>query len=512
MPITLGTGALGITDVVAVARDGAGVELGGEAYEKLNRARHLIERWAKENKPIYGVTRGLGGRVTMEVGEAERNSYSAAVVRARATGGGGYFDRQTTRAALFSRAAALAMGGAGVRPLIIETQIAMLERGVHPLVPQVGSVGASDLALCANLALPLMGEGRAEYAGEILPGREAMRRAGIPVVQLLEKEGLALCSANSISVGLGALVLQQVGELVELADAIVALSFEAFRANLSPIDERVVEARPAPGQRAAAHSIRQMLSGSELFLPGAARRVQDPISFRCASHVHGAVRAGLDFARPNIEIELNSTADNPLILLDDEDVLSTGNFHTPAMSIAFDALRLALSEMSNMSSERVARMMQPELTGLEGQFLSSRGVTRSGLGLLRIAAHTLMREVRYYAAPVSHDDSTALGVEDQAPFTPVAIRRTAQQLEYLVQVLACELIVSAQALDIRAPRGIAPVAQTLRDLVRTEVAALDDDRTTTEDIEAVTAMIRSGKALAIVREARRLPTSVNRCA
>lgn len=498
--IVLGQDQITIADVVAVARSNAPVRLGVDARAKLEQGRALIERWSRENIPAYGLTRGLGSRVTIEIQESDRSDYSAAIVRARATGGGGYFDSTTVRAALFARAASLAQGGGGVRPVIIETQLAMLDKGVHPLVPQVGSVGASDLALCANMALPIMGEGRAEYLGQVLPGAEAMKRASIPTVQLLEKEGLALCSANSISIGLGALVLQDLADLAELADAILALSYEAFRGNPSPFDSRVVAARPAPGQVAAAASLRRMLQGSQLFEPGVPRRVQDPISLRCATQVHGALRATLDFARPNVEIELNAAADNPLVLPDDELLLSTGNFHAPAMAIAFDALRLAVAEFSTMSSERVSRMMQTELSGLEDRF-TNRGPTRAGLGLLRLAARTLNREVRYFSSPVSNDDNTSDSVEDQAPFTPVAVRRTLQQIEYLRQVLACEWIVSAQALESRGLDKVAPVVDALVNLLRTVVEPLDDDRSTTQDIERATDLIQSGAALAAVRDA-----------
>lgn len=500
MTIALGQDQLTIADVVAVARSNAAVALGTEARARLAAARDLIERWSREDKPVYGLTRGLGGRVTMEISAAERLSYSAAVVRGRASGGGGYFDSISVRAALFARAAGLAQSGAGVRPVIIDTQLAMLDKGVHPLVPQVGSVGASDLMLCANMALPLMGEGRAEYKGEILPGGEAMRRAGIEIVDLAEKEGLALCSSNAVSVGLGALLLSDIGDLALLADAVLALSYEAFRGNPSPFDPRVVAARPVPGQAEAAQSLRLMLQGSELFEAGAPRRVQDPISLRCGTHVHGALRAAIEFVRPNIEVELNSAADNPLIIADDETILSTGNFHTPGLAISCDALRLALAEVSTMSSERTVRMMQEDLSGLEGRF-SRHGTTRAGLGLVGLTARTLNREVRFFSAPVSNDDNTFDGVEDQAPFTLLSVRRAMQQIDYLSQVLACELMVSAQALDLRNLKRVAPVVLALRDLVRGAVAPLDDDRGTAEDIEKLTALVREGTAIATVRRA-----------
>lgn len=424
MTIVLGQDRLGTSDVAAVARDNADVTLGPAARDRLDEARALVERWSREDRPVYGLTRGLGNRVTTTIETADRSSYSEVVVRARATGGAPFFDAAAVRAAMLARAASFAQGGAGVRPVVIETQLAMLKRGVHPLVPQVGSVGASDLALCANMAMPLMGEGRAEFRGEVMPGADAMAAAGIPTIRLLEKEGLALCSANSLSIGLGALVLEDLEALLEIADAVLALSFEAFRGNPSPFDARVVAARPAPGQVEAAASLRRMMTGSSLFEPDAPRRVQDPISLRCATHVHGAMRAGLDFARPNIEVELNAAADNPLILLDDDEILSTGNFHTAAFAIAFDALRLAVAAVSTLSSERTARIMDPDLSGLPGRF-SRLGPTRAGLGIMALASRTLNHEVRFFSAPVSNADATPMGVEDHAPFTLVSVRRAA---------------------------------------------------------------------------------------
>jgi histidine ammonia-lyase len=498
MKIVLGERQVCVADVVAVARGGSRVEIGASVRGRLQEARQLVEQWSREDRPVYGLTRGLGPRAVLDVPASERASFSETVVKARATGAGGYFDREVVRAALFARACGLAAGGAGVRPVIVETQLAMLAQGVHPLLPKIGSVGTADLTLCANLALPMIGLGRAEWHGEILSGDVAMARAGIPTLRLEEKEGLALCSANAVSVGLGALVLHDLAELLELADAVLALTFEAFRGNVSPFDARVAAARPVPGQQAAAASLRRMLAGSDLLRPGAARRVQDPISLRCASHVHGALRACMDFTAPHVEIELNSAADNPLILLDDREILSTGNFHTPGMAIAFDALRLAVSQAGSIAASRLGRMMDPALSGLPAG-LASAGVAGAGFSLIRLTASTLSRELRYLSAPVSNDDSGLIDVEDHVPMTPVAVRKAAEQIDIFRQILACELIVSAQALELRQPAGVAPVAQALFQAVRGAVAPLEDDRSTTQDIEIVSEMIRAGVFLGAAR-------------
>lgn len=492
--VPLGHRAITIADVVAVARHRAPAVLDPGARRRMDAARAVVERYSSEDRPAYGLTHGLGSRVVKGIDRAARDDYSRVVVLARACGAGEPLPVEAVRAALLARASSMARGGAGVRPVIVDTQCAMLEAGVHPYVPSIGSVGASDLALCANMALPLIGAGRAELRGALLPGAEAMARAGIDTLVLGEKEGLALCSANSISVGLGALLLADVSDLIELMDGIAVLTMEAFRANPSPLDPRVVGARAAPGQARAADSLRAKLAGSALFEPGQPRRIQDPISIRCASHVHGSLRVAIDFCAPNIDAELNGAGDNPLVLAEDGEILSNGNFHTPAMAVAFDTLALAMAQTAVMSSQRTARMMQGTLTDLPDS-LTDRGPTHSGVGMLGLTAETLAKEIHIQCHPASIHDSSGYNVEDHAPMTPLAVRKAVTILGLLRQVAACELIVAAQAFDLRRLARSAPVARALRDAVRGKVPPIDDDRSLTADLEQVTAMVARGDLL-----------------
>ena len=489
--LALGVDTLEIDHVVAVARDRKDAALSPQARENMVRSRQVVDLFTHENRPVYGLTRGLGSRVVHEVGKEARGGFSRIVVLARACGAEPYLPTEVVRAALVARASSLAQGGAGVRPLIVETQCAMLNAGVHPLVPSIGSTGASDLALLANMALPVIGEGRAEYLGAVLSGAEAMARAGIATVEPEEKEGLALCSANSVSAGLGALVLHDATHFAELADAIAVLTFEAFRANPSPIDPRVVRARGAPGQARAAMSLREKLRGSRLFEAGEARRVQDPISLRCVSHVHGSLRAAIDFCTPNVLVELNGAGDNPLVLADDEEILSTGNFHTPAMAVAFDALALAMAQVSTLGAQRISRMMKGEFTDLPDG-LTQHGTTHAGVALMALTAEMLAKEIHMKAQPASVHDSMGYPVEDHAPMTLLAVRKAGEALELLEQLMACELIASAQAFDLRAPAQAAPVAHALRDKVRDAVAFVDQDRSLTPNLAEVTAILRAG--------------------
>lgn len=491
--LNLGDGRLTIADVAAVARDARPVTLSPQAARRMEASRAVVDRAEAEGRPVYGLTRGLGRRVVHPLPAEDPAVYSRMVVLARAGGAGAPLPQDAVRAALVARANSFAQGGAGVRPLLAETQALMLNRGVHPLVPSIGSVGASDLALLANLALPILGEGRAWHGADLLPGGEAMQRAGIATIALKSKEGLALCSANSVSAGLGALVLTDVMALLHVFDAAVALYYEAYRGNPSPIDPRVAQARPAPGQVASAARLRALLAGSQLFDPGAPRRVQDPISLRCASQVHGALRYAIDFARLPVEVELNGAGDNPLVLAADDEILSNGNFHTPALAIAFDTLTLALSQTASLSAQRVARLMTSRLTDLPDTLTPRDPVARSGMGSLSITAGTLVKEIRQSAHPASLDDTGGMEVEDHAPMTPVAVRKCARIVDLLRQVAACELLAAAQAMEMRRLGRVSATAKAAHEAVRSISAAQDDDRPLVGEIEAVTRLIASGE-------------------
>lgn len=491
-PLTLDDTPLSITDLATVALAGRPVVLGPGARERLAQGRALIERFLAEDRPVYGLTRGLGERATTEVDHAERQEMSAIMLRARACGSGPLFPAEAVRAFLFARLASMCRGRAGVRPVVAETLAAMLNAGIHPLVHEVASTGASDLPLLAELALPVMGEGRAEVGGRVLPGAEALRQAGLEPLTLKEKEGLGLCSANSVSAGLGALALVEAERLLRLSEATAVLSFEAFRANLSPIDPRVVAARPAPGQAAAADSLRRFLAGSGLESPGAARRIQDPISLRCASHVFGAFHAALDFARPTVEVELNGAADNPAVLYEDEEIISTGNFHTPGLAQAFDLLAISLSQVGSMTSQRVGRLLRRQFTDLPNSLSRfAEGTVRIGMSLLSLNARSQAKELRLLATPASIHDGSGYEVEDHETMAPAAVRKFWRALAPWRQIIACELIVAAEAFDQRRPERPAAIAVALRDAVRAQVAPFEDDRSLSEDLERVAALVAS---------------------
>jgi histidine ammonia-lyase len=318
-----------LADVVAVARDRCRVALDAAARERLVAARAVVERLAQSDAAIYGLTTALGANTGSRIAPDEQVAYQERAVLARAVGIGPRFPTDVVRAIMFSRAAGMSVGGSGVSPEVLDALLALLNAGVHPVVPSIGSIGAADLASLSHLALPLIGRGEAEYRGQCTTGAAALAQAGLSATPLTGKDGLALISSNAATVGHAALVIRDALAVLDSLTIATALSCEGFRANLSPLDSRAQAARPAPGQNAVAARLTALLDGSALWQPGSARRVQDPLSFRCVTQVHGAAQATGWAVEEQIELELNSAAESPLVIIETGEMLSNGNFQAP---------------------------------------------------------------------------------------------------------------------------------------------------------------------------------------
>ncbi|MBC7608397.1 MAG: aromatic amino acid lyase, partial [Polaromonas sp.] len=389
MTIELGDNRVTIDDLVRVARDGEPVALSLAARLKVAAARALVLRLATSGKPIYGLNSALGANTGAVLADDDLEGYQRRAVRARAVAVGPAYETASVRAMQFARIAGMARGGSGVSPEVLDACIALLNHDVHPVVPRFGSIGVADLPQLSHLALPLFGEGKAEFGGEVMHASAALEKAGLKPVRLGVKDGLALISSNAATTARAALVLHDVTSALKAWLAAVALGYEGFRANLSPLDPAAVAARPATGQVEVAAQLRQLLKGSDLLQPSAARRVQDPVSMRVVAQVHGAAQGMVDNARAQVEIELNSAADSPLVLLndgagdgagdgaDDGVMLSNGNFHIPALALALDGCAIALAQAASMSVARCQRFMSPALTGLPLQ-LTRHGPAHSG--------------------------------------------------------------------------------------------------------------------------------------
>ncbi|HZW75373.1 MAG TPA: aromatic amino acid ammonia-lyase, partial [Caldimonas sp.] len=300
MTVTLGAAQVTLEDLIAVARDGATVAVAAEVGTRLAAARAVVDRLVSAKTPIYGINSALGANVGEPIDRSGVDAFQISAIRARAVGVGPPYDATSVRAMLFARAASLASGATGVSPKVVDALIALLNARVHPRVPRYGSIGVADLPQLSHLALPLIGEGEAEVEGSLVPGGEALARAGLAPLALRARDALALVSANSATMGRAALVLHEAFALLEQWNAAVALSYEGFRANLSPIDTRVVLMRPAPGQTEIAERLRALLAGSQLLAQGGARRLQDPLSLRCVAQVHGALWWMLREARAQV--------------------------------------------------------------------------------------------------------------------------------------------------------------------------------------------------------------------
>lgn len=502
MTIELGDSWVGIDELVRVARDGEMLVLSSAARQHVVDTRALVMRLAASGQPIYGLNSALGANTGSRLASDDLEGYQRRAVRARAVAVGPAYETASVRAMQFARIAGMARGGSGVSLEVLDACIALLNHAVHPLVPRFGSIGVADLPQLSHLALPLFGEGKAEVGGEVMSGSAALEKAGLQPVKLGVKDGLALISSNAATVARAALVLHDVTAALKAWLAAVALGYEGFRANLSPLNPAAVAARPATGQIEVAARLRLLLKGSALLQPGAARRVQDPVSMRVVAQVHGAAQGMVDSARAQVEIELNSAADSPLVLLDDMPnklsdggvMLSNGNFHIPALALALDACAIALAQAASMSVARCQRFMSPALTGLPLQ-LTRHGPAHSGFATVQKTLTALWAEIRLRANPGSLDYMpVSEGLEDHACMALGVVEKLGELLERVRYLIAIELLIAAQTVDLRglheADMGEGTRA-TYRQL-RAIIPMLDEDRPLGPDIDCVQLAVTAG--------------------
>jgi len=441
---------LTLDELLAVA-GGASVELGEAARARIRAGRAALDDALSRGEPIYGVTTQVGsGKDTRLDDEALRRQQEW-IVTSHASGIGPPLSTELVRAALAVRINGIARGGSGAGPRVADVLVAMLNAGVHPVVPALGSVGAGDVGQMAGMAQVAIGRGRAEHGGEVLPGGEALRRAGIEPLVLEGKDGLTFVSSNGVSIGHAALVVARAAEAARAADVVAALSLEAIRGNPSIALPAVGEAKPFPGQVEACRSMRAALDGSSLLEPGAPGSIQDALSFRVAPQVHGALREQIAFARRAVETELNALSDNPLISVDDGAVVHNGNFHPVVLALACDALRIAIAHVGQLSERRMNHLWDAFLRGIA----DLHGAPPELLGVaLRYPAAALFAELKQLAAPATLDvpPLETAGVEDHATSAPLSVRKAEQSLGLLEDILAVELLLARDILTIMPAR------------------------------------------------------------
>ena len=493
--------SLAVEDVERIALGEARVVLAASAADQIEASRALIERAVESGTPTYGVNTGFGRFVDVAISREDVGRLQLNLLRSHACAVGEPFPTEVVRGAMLLRANALATGASGVRRETVELLLAMVNAGVHPVVPSRGSLGASgDLAPLAHLALPLVGEGRAEYGGELLDGGAALGRAGLVPVELSAKEGLALINGTQFMAAIGALVLSRAARLVRIADIAAAQSVEAVRASRTPFAPEIQALRPHPGQLASAANLYALLDSSEINESHRwCGRVQDAYSLRCSPQVHGACRDAIAYARSVVAIELNAATDNPLVFADRDEVLSNGNFHGEPVAIALDTLKLALSELASISERRIERMLNPALSNGLPAFLTEDGGLNSGFMIAQYVAASLVSEDKVLVHPASADSiPTSAGQEDHVSMGATAAVHLWHVCANVERVLGIELLCGAQGVDFLAPKRPGPAVAAAHAAVRELSAHVDTDRSLASEIEAVAGRIRDGSLLAAV--------------
>ncbi|MEM3566033.1 MAG: histidine ammonia-lyase [Candidatus Bathyarchaeia archaeon] len=501
---------LTIEDVVKVAYNKAKVVVPEKVKARVKACREFLERLLEKGEVIYGVNTGFGALSDAKISRSELKKLQINLIRSHAAGVGKPVSTEVVRATMLLRANTLAKGYSGIRLETLETLVEMLNKGVHPIIPAKGSVGASgDLAPLSHMVLVLMGEGEAEYKGKIMSGKEAMEKAGIKPIQLEAKEGIALNNGTQLMTAIAALTVHKAESLIETAEVAAAMSMEALLGISDALDEKIHMVRPHEGQAITAKNIRELIAGSKLIQTGKEAmtkigRPHDAYSLRCTPQVLGAVRDAIAYVRKVVEIELNSATDNPLIFPEEGACLSGGNFHGQPIALAMDTLTIALAIVGNISERRIARLIDEKLNNGLPAFLTppqaKRGLS-SGLMTAQYTAAALASENKVLAHPACVDSiPTSANFEDFVSMGTTAAQKAMQILENTEYIIAIELLCAAQAIDIRGPEKLGRGTRKAFRKVREVVPPLGEDRPLNPDIEKLKALVESGLILQSIAE------------
>jgi histidine ammonia-lyase len=495
-------GHLTLDDLVAVARHRARVSFGAAARENVRRARAMVDDLVASRLPVYGITTGFGKFSDVIISPDETELLQRNLLMSHACGVGDPLAEEIVRAMMLLRAQALSRGHSGIREETLDLLVDMLNAGVHPVVPEQGSLGASgDLAPLAHMCLPLIGLGEAYYEGVRQPGHEALALAGLKPVELSSKEGLALINGTQCMTAIGALVVSDGLNLLKSADIAAALTGEALGAIPAAWDPRIQALRLHPGQATAAANLRQLVAGSSLTTEPGEVRTQDPYTLRCIPQVHGASRTAIDHVRDVVAWEMNAVTDNPLLFPEDGAVISGGNFHGQPVALAMDYIGIALSELANIAERRVERLVNPQLSGLPA-FLTARGGLNSGFMIPQYVAAALVSENKVLAHPASVDSiPSSANQEDHVSMGTHGARKARKILANVTRVLGIELMCAAQALEFTDPNGTGAGTGAAYKAIRSVVPPLAQDRVLAPDIEACAELIRSGRIVEAVEAA-----------
>jgi histidine ammonia-lyase len=486
---------LTLARVEAVARGAAPPGLDGVARERIGAARAVVEGAVARGEAVYGVTTGIGDLAGVRIAPADAERLQLNLLRSHAVGSGEPLPEEVVRAMMLLLAASLGRGHSGVRTELVELLLALLERGVVPVVPSRGSVGSSgDLAPLAHLGLVLVGEGEATVEGRRAGGAEALRAANLEPLRLTAKEGLALINGTHLMAAVGALAVTDARRVLNAATTACALSLEAFKGSTVPFDARLQEVRPQPGQARVAARLRDLLEGSPVVASHAdCGRVQDPYTLRCAPQVIGAVADALDYVTGAVERELSAVTDNPLVFPDDGDVVNGGNFHGQPLSLPLDHLALALTELASYSERRTYALLSPSYAELP-RFLSPTPGLGTGLMIAQYAAAALVNECQVLSHPAGAGSiPTSAGQEDFNSMGAWAALKARTVVEHAARVVATELVCACQGLEFHRPLRTTPALEDAVARVREIVPRVEEDRSLAEELGHLSDAIRTGE-------------------
>jgi histidine ammonia-lyase len=499
-------GNLTIDEFLSVARGHAKIEVSERAKKKMEESRKVVDTCVKEEKVVYGLTTGFGKFSDVTISEEDSMALQENLIMSHACGVGNPLPEEVVRGMMLLRINALCIGYSGVQVHTVLTLTEMLNKGVIPVVPEKGSLGASgDLVPLAHMSLVLLGMGEAVYQGETMTGATAMKRAGITPVRLTAKEGLALINGTQAMCSIGALGIHDAVMVMRTADIVAALSMESENGVIDAMDERLQELRRQPGQKKTAENMRRLLQGSKKITRQGEKRVQDAYAFRCIPQIHGISRDSIEFVRDIVYREMNAVTDNPIIFAETQEAISGGNFHGQYLAMSLDFLGIALAELANVSERRIERLVNPALSGLPA-FLVKHGGLNSGMMIAQYTAAALVSENKVLAHPASVDSiPTSANQEDHVSMGMTAARKAREILFNVTSVLAIELMCAAQAIEFQGSTGLSPAMAAVYRAVREQVAPLESDRVLYPDIEACNKLIRDG---VIVRAAEQITGSL----
>jgi histidine ammonia-lyase len=497
---------LTIDDVVAVSRGRVPVSVSPEGHARVEKATRLVARWVREKKVIYGITTGFGAMCNVTISPEDTRALQKKILMSHAAGVGDPLPEDVVRAIMTIRLHDLYMGYSACTNQTLSHLVAFLNRGVTPVIPEKGSVGASgDLAPTAHLGLVLIGMGEAFFKGKRMDGAKALEKVGLAPLCLEAGEGLALINGTQVMTGIAALVVHDAVCLAKLADVACAMSLEVLMGSSSEFDPRIHQVRPHPGQIASARNMLRLTDNSQIILShqGCAR-VQDAYTLRCAPQIHGASKDAVIHAGNVVNIEINSTTTNPLIFTETEEIRLGGNFHGQPIAMAADYLSMGIAELGNVSERRIERLVNPQLSELPA-FLVKNGGLNSGFMIAQYMAAALVSENKVLAHPACVDSiPTSANKEDHVSMGTIAIRQCREILDNVEHVLAVEMLCAAQAYDLLVERQHLSAGKGTREahtVIRSKIPFLDEDRVLAADIADMVSLMRSGALLDAVERA-----------